>query len=332
MTNRAVLLVLGFLCLGLAVGSTAAVGANPVGGGDQTLQTADTTFQQTSDNQSEGGGELNDSLLAPADQPFIVEGEVRDSRLGPEPFIFSGETLRSEVRVHNEGDVGKAYDVSMATETAVLDSAQGELDPGEETTVEVGAPIETPGDFDITIAGESTTVTVVPRDRALVTNLTVTKSADSESITVTATVLGGPAANESDIEIYRGVTEADAALFYRDNVTLDPGEETTIERTVPAPGEFTSFYADGQTESYFWDPDVDVDASKPENETTGDGGGDERNEDESSVENGSTAADDKQSGDSATGNAPGFGISVAMLGTLAVGAARLWRVGRSRED
>lgn len=240
-----------FAIAALLVGGVAASGAGPADSGAETAPA-----QVATGAQDEA---INYSLIAPDGDPFLVQGDVRETRLDMDPYLFAGEVLFVDVLVENLGEDTASYEAALTMEGEPIDVATGELGPGERTEERLGIIFESPGQATIRVAGHETTVTVRPSDAGLVTDLGLDRG--DEETTVEATVLGGPDVTEHTVEIEEGVVEFVREVVYTETVTLDPGETTSVSYTFEngTYEDVTEFHADGQTVMYFPTIDVDVD-------------------------------------------------------------------------
>lgn len=137
------LFVLLLLSIGFSSGGVVPEAGVPGG------QPADSGVQDSADT------EMNYTLAGPTYEPYRVDGEVRESRVGSNPVVFEGETLWADVNVTNEGDSPGQYTVSVRVAGEVVDSSQGHLDPCEQTDepVPIGVQFDSPGQASVNFSG-----------------------------------------------------------------------------------------------------------------------------------------------------------------------------------
>lgn len=233
-------------------------------------------------------------------------GAFRDRSVERDPVeLVTNETLALSVRVSNTGGSAGSYDLTLRVDGESVETREGTVEPGEETSVRFERAFTEPGEHEVRVGSETLSVVVTEPAPALVRGAAADRDAieAGESVRVTATI-------GNDAAIPAGGTVdflVDGTVLASERVELDANDETTVARDLTPDASATS-------------GPVTVRVVGPV--------------DEASTTVGVTGSD--PFGGVTDGDVPGFGLAitlVAVLATLAVLASGVFGVqgGRRRE-
>ncbi len=170
-----------------------------------------------------------------ADDGVRATGEYRERPVAGAPVeLVRGETLALSVAVSNTGGVAGAYDVSMTVDGEAVDTRTGTIDAGTETVERFEHAFASPGTYEVRVGSETLSVVVSEPAPVLVRDVTtdLDSVAAGDSVRVTATVANDATVPAGSDVVFR----VDGETVGTEQVRLDAGEETTVERTVTLGG------------------------------------------------------------------------------------------------
>ncbi|MFB6093721.1 MAG: CARDB domain-containing protein [Halanaeroarchaeum sp.] len=161
---------------------------------------------------------------------FAIRGPYRDANASQPPILVPDETLVVEATVENVGEEAGSYSVSLAHNGTTVDTARGDLTPGESTTVSLRTTLESIGEHRLSVGPHGITVRVEEPATPAVQSLAVDPSTvrPGSRTTIRATV-GNPAAKPAKGTLTPTV---DGRPLAERVVRLAPGETRVVEWTV----------------------------------------------------------------------------------------------------
>ncbi|PSP83934.1 hypothetical protein BRC83_06710 [Halobacteriales archaeon QS_1_68_17] len=263
--------------------------------GDATASATD-RYVETEATPSPWDAETHSAVFGTVPAAFVyrlaggatVAGPYRNATLDASSVsVVPGERVAVNATVENTGGSAGTYNATLVAGGRVVDARNGTLPAGESTTVALAHRFVEPGEYTLSVGGDTLRVTAREPASPSVTDLSVSPRAVSpgENVTVSATVR-----NDADSPGERNLTiTAGERTVATRPVRLDAGESLTVTATVSfdAPGEYTVAAGDAS---------ATVSVRAPTTRET----------------------------DASAGSGPGFGVAATLVaGVLALGLRRL---------
>ncbi|WP_181686605.1 CARDB domain-containing protein [Halorhabdus salina] len=176
--------------------------------------------------------------LPPDSDPYRIESRFRNVSVEPLPTLVVGESLRIPVNVTNVGGTSGTYDTTVTIDGEDVAGVNGELAPGDSSTVTVPYTFEAPGSYRLGVGDATTTVTVSEPATPTIDSLTVNRTTieGAGDVSVVATVRGNDSIpSEGPIS-----TTRNGSVLGEEFVRLTPGGSQSVETTIslPQPGVY----------------------------------------------------------------------------------------------
>ncbi len=167
-----------------------------------------------------------------------VSGPYRNGTLD-EPRLVTSETLETNVTVENVGPDSGAFEAEFRVNDETIATESGQLASGESTTLAFSHGFDGPGEFDVSVGGETRSVTVeAPADPEVVElEADPIEPAVGEPVTLRATVVSSadrPAAGEitfvgdGEVVASESVRVANGSVVVEAAVAFEEGGERTV--------------------------------------------------------------------------------------------------------